>query len=481
MVAALAINLAHAWTAGEGTTLTAFGEQQQPCANAAGINWCGGENPRRGVTGLGFLDTDRLVVARMNGSIEIYNYTTQEQLSTHDIQANMNNLPGEAGLTGMSVYGGDIYFSHNYYSAPLDTYGVAIRKLDAHGAFTLLYHLEGGNLGANAHNLHGPYIAHVGDSDTPVLIAPFGDLNSASTATDATTDAGKVLIMHLDGSMLDKQTFDTGHPNNMHLAYGNRNMFQISCLPATHDPHKRCLWSENGNAMQRLVFTSLLGGGALDLKWRGDDSTAWLNMVDPINGAGAVLHSQNDESCVFTTIMPELTTTGDIVFVKSCTGGSGEGRQVTVQKIANVMAAQPALIQLGVLMQSEASTASSPMATAVVPEADGELVIGDVFEGNLFVAENNLLKPSEYTIAVGTPVTQVESFCTTRPEWRFVNFAFAAAYVLNTIVIVIWARFALHRYEKLSEEYECNPVIFLCITALCTLVVATVFQHIVTT
>jgi hypothetical protein len=340
----------------------------------------------------------------------------------------------------MSVYNNSIYFSLNSYNPSQRTYIVAVHKIDRNGQVTVLYHKSDAGYGVNAHNIHGPYIAFVGSGhDIPVLLVPFGDLFTPGNTHDSSTDAGKVLIMDLNGHAIGKDVFDTGHGNNMHLAYGNRNMFQVTCLNYQQDRYRRCVWSENGNSVQRLVFTSLLGGNSVDLKWTGDDSIAWLNMQDTTTGSSAVLHSRLDTSCVYLTILPELTDRNEIVFLESCTGS----RVMTLKKIVNLYGAQPAVVEVQTILTSKITTASAPMASALVPGDTGQVVVGDVYTGDLYTVSNPMLKYENYRRAQGTLLTQVTSHCSKRPTWKVVYLITGCVVFVQWITItcdILWNR-----------------------------------------
>lgn len=421
------------WSLAPSTTATQLFEKHPACTAPAGLNWCGGDR-RAGVTGLTFVDKHTLALARLNGTLERYNYTTGQLIDAHHFQLNVDELAAETGMTGLSAYNGDVFFSLTTFHANESNYGVAVKKMSSTGHVTTLYHKIDKAFGANAHNMHGPYVAAVGEGH-PVLLVPFGDLNSPSTASDPTKDAGKVLIMNLDGSELRRDVFDTGHPNNMHLAYGNRNMFQVTCLSRDLDRLGRCLWSENGNYLQRLVFASLLHGGGIDLQWKGDDNRQWLNMHDPLTKSAAVLHTRVDTSCVFLAVMPRLTVRGELVFVESCTGSEGKGRTVSLKKIVNMHAAQPAVVFVQNILTSNTTTASSPMAMALVPGDKGQLVVGDVFTGNVYEISNPILTYSNYKNSLHTDISQVSSFCESRPSWNFVYVMCSTIAIIQYLVV----------------------------------------------
>ena len=230
---------------------------------------------------------------------------------------------------------------------------------------------------------------------------PFGDLNDASyTVNNPDNDYGKILLMDFNGDPLDKGTFDTGYPNNLHLAYGNRNMFVLRRLPPGVDSQERFIWGENGNALQRACVLSMLKPDLqLNLQWTGKDDQAWLNMVDPFTGSEAVLFKGGDTSGVwvepFEPSMPNVQQYLPTIFAgdgsglvlhsytQEKSGNALRSRTVNLEVVQNLNdAPQPAgFFIMRRLVWSESTYASAPLATAILPS--GNFLVGDIFTGNL--------------------------------------------------------------------------------------------------
>ena len=239
-------------------------------------------------------DADKLYVARLLGKVTSYTCTIvgsrmvfDDLQTVYDVEIATGKLR-EFGLTGMLCY------ENTYLFLAVTTVSgsqgvVRVDRVDVRdGSVKTIYERTGAELIANAHNLHMGCLFPGLDA----IVVPFGDLNNASKyCNDPSTDFGKVLLMDFDGNTLDKSVFDTGYANNMHLAYGNRNMFTARVLQ-----EGRFAWGENGNSAQRAVVYSLQAAGlSHNLQWtNGRDTPEWLNMVDPATGSQAVLYDGKD-------------------------------------------------------------------------------------------------------------------------------------------------------------------------------------------
>ena len=252
---------------------------------------------------------------------------------------------------------------------------------------------------ANAHNLHGGSTVRIGDRD--FLLLSFGDLNKASKyCQNAAVDFGKLLIMDYDGSPPDRAHFDSGYENAGHLAYGNRNMFEMRQFSPSTDSRERFVWGENGNSVQRCCVYSLLEPGRKhDLGWStGGDTSKWNNLVDPATRSDAVLFSGPDSSgiviepflgseAVFGDKLLPAPPANTSLLLHSYMNGSEDpnrSRGIFLESIANLgNAPQPAgFLSLKKLVWTDNEFASAPLSIAI-HRPTGTFVFGDIFTGNI--------------------------------------------------------------------------------------------------
>lgn len=406
------------------------------CTMPRGVNFCGSHHKNNSIIAVDFVQ-DYLVVGYLEGSVRFFNVTDFSIVHEFNIEGGYGgiNLPHEWGLTGITVDHEEIYLflSYNFNTQSLPGAAIARYEISTQN-ITIIKSWNHIDIIANAHNLHGGITKSI--YDTNVLIVSFGDLNNASYCHNPYVDFGKLLIMDYDGHTLNTTVFDTGHPNNLHLAYGNRNLFHMTCLDKDVDSKERCLWQENGNSYQRMVLTTLLQPGlALDLQWTGTDDTQWLNMNDAFYGNNAVLHFKNDESCVYLTTVN--AGYGQIHFVESCMNTG----KVTLRSIANLnVAPQPALASSSTeLIHVEGTTATAPMATAW----DGHrLIISDVFTGNIYSINTPLFLETPQLEFAWTPCEEKEVLSS------LILAAVIAAMISALISTVTTACLCVHKTKK---------------------------------
>ena len=373
------------------------------CGNKSG-NYCVNA-PHNQIVSIGTRPNGtELVVARLFGNVQTYSYTEQDGFGDAVDIANINIDPGlakEFGLTGIVVTDQYIFCA---VTTLTDTTTIAkITRIDKNRVQTDIYTVSDPRINANAHNLHAGCTTMLRSKKTStlfsVLLMPFGDLNKVNeTCYNPDNDFGKLLMMDMDGNMISKEDYDTGYPNNMHLAYGNRNMFTIRQLPSTHDTQQRFVWGENGGSVQRAcVFTLNKPEQRYNLQWSGIDDDSWTNMYDTVTGSQAVLYHGEDSSGIWVEPLnhdsyavlkyfpKQYVKSGNSLVLHSyMSKGKQRSRCVNVELIQNLNTApQPAgYAILKTIIWSENDFVSSPMALALLP--DGTFVVSDVFTGNLY-------------------------------------------------------------------------------------------------
>lgn len=372
-------------------------------------------------------DTRCVFVLRLLGAVTMYeademgSFASSKPAQVYQVEAVDVNGMREFGATGMcSSLHFDI-FSQNFKdrylflaiqtAAPYgdDVTGVArILRLDVSAGratkglvrvkTTIIYERTDPDILANAHNLHaGVAFDFTTENDNTYegLIMPFGDLFKASTYCEHKEhDYGKLLLMDYDGNSFSKSVFDTGYENNMHLAYGNRNMYQLARVE--NDPLRRFTWSENGNSIMRTCFMTLATPRQrYHLGWtKAVDTTRWRTIVDPVTGKAAVLYTGYDSAGVWTTVLdgmpsyvPQPLENSAYVLVSymaSKNSRETRSKRINLHAIQN-FSAQPSmeLVETVVERSPTQKAASAPM--AVVLTSNG-FVFGDVFTGNLYEA-----------------------------------------------------------------------------------------------
>lgn len=365
------------------------------CGNSIPDNYCRDDLPNM-VSSMA-LKGDELYVARLGGKVTRYVFE-EDAWTGPELVKDLALTQGSAREIGADMAASEdfesdrtLFVSHTSllangnYTASIERW-----KLDVAGKpseVSTIYSRTGPEVGANAHNLHLLTTAAV--SGEKVVLAAFGDLNRASIIRDPSHDYGKVLLMDYEGGALPKSRFDTGYPNNMHLAYGNRNLYRAARLLG--DP--RYAWGENGNAYERSVVYSLLSPKrAHDLAWSGMDDAGWLEMNDPSTGSAAVLYRGNDQGGIW--VEPYLDRGNGVNLVLHSYMASDltpmdetsllRYRTLNLEYIGNLDAPQPAGFQvIEQLAYVRGEGVSSPMA-AVVHRSTGDVLFGDVFTGNLY-------------------------------------------------------------------------------------------------
>ena len=293
------------------------------------------------------------------------------------------------------------------------------------GASTIIYERVGPEIAANAHNLHGGMTTTLPGGQEALVIS-FGDLNDYRYGSNPNVDYAKILLMDYDGNAFNKTIFDTGWPNNMHLAYNNRNMLMMRRLASNVDPNERVMWGENGNSYQRAALYSLMTPGqAHDLKWNdGTDNQDWLRMNDPVTGANAVLYSDVDTAGVW--VEPFASTEAAYAacsipigthyalhsYMSPEPGTGARIRTLNLEYMANLMGApQPAgYLVIETLARATTSATSAPMAVTIHPPS-GDVVFFDVFNGNGFH-----LHFKDLASLIENPQVQATG-CTADPQW----------------------------------------------------------------
>jgi len=382
------------------------------CGNKFGANYCQNDGANQVIDVSFDKNASHLLVSRLGGKITVFDVDRDLVFTNERVVANINVDSGSArefGLTGVIV-------AQNYIIAAVTTVdgdeGVAsLIRFDVDSDFkvitrTTIREWRDPILKANAHNLHGGVML-MGYED--VFVVSFGDLNRAKFCNDPSVDYGKILIMDKDGNAPDQGVFRTGYSNNMHLAYGNRNMFSMAQLPASIDTSQRFVWGENGNALQRACVYSLAAQETRhNLQWAtGQDTNDWIQMTDPVTGSDAVLFVGPDTSGVVVSTFQgneQLMTSkkylppmnrGTVYLLHSYIQNkpdSDRNRAIFLEYIANLgTAPQPAgFTILKKLVWTSNPYASAPMATAIHP-VTGDFVFGDVFSGNVVLAR--FIKP----------------------------------------------------------------------------------------
>jgi hypothetical protein len=202
-------------------------------------------------------------------------------------------------------------------------------------------------------------------------------------------------------------------------------MLQLTRLPKAVDPKQRCLWGENGNLSQRACLYSLLSPTKQhDLEWGGNDNTDWFNLVDPQVGGDAVLFSDADSAGVwvsayegheksFQTGFPTLVGKSGVAvclhsYMASKPTLPERSYSVNLEYVDNLDGPQAAGMGYSQpLFRATSEYVSAPMSTCI-HRATGEVIVADVFNGNLF--KMSFREPFEHVFSTGGVLrTKVES------------------------------------------------------------------------
>lgn len=390
----------------------------------------------------------------------------KQELTGYNPNISSDNMK-EFGLTGMLVNDDYIFTAVTTINKELKTGIAKITRIsytvDENSPQSVIlnnetdiYVREGSEIKANAHNLHLGCFTKLGDKDWTFLIVPFGDLNQASKyCYNKSVDYGKLLIMDEDGYVPNKDYFDTGFDNNMHLAYGNRNMFQLTQLSKDVDSMERFVWGENGDTTQRVCIMTLnVPYQRYDLQWSGDgDTQDWLSMSDPVTGSSAVLWSDVDTAGVWTTSIPpgagyifDDIDAGVAIVLRSYMASKDSlpdrSRSLNLEYISNLNdAPQPAGLGFTTpLIQSDNDYVSSLMSSSIHPTT-GDIFVSDVFTGNIIQLRLQASFPYRYSVGNINQVTRITPF-----------YMFIIIGVLVTIILIFMV--AMLRQKNTIRKYR---------------------------
>jgi hypothetical protein len=406
-----------------------------------------------------------LIVARLLGEITYYIHKSADEIIGPYDLVNINVDFGgiaEFGLTGVNFSttfdsDGYIFFGYNTVQGVgesrvgvgrVERYKLTIDNTNA--SITdkkVIYERTGSDLLAAAHNLHLATAINIKNQN--FIIISYGDLNKASKfCQNSEVDFGKLLIMDSDGSSPKTSVYDTKHDNNMHFAYGNRNLFKLYQIPKDIDKKERFIWMENGNGNQRgCIYNFMDQTQSHNMEWtNGAEVNKWVQMTDT-NGSNSVLFFESDTTGVVMSIFnksqslklfPSLDFNSMAVlhtYLSPTHGPPNRTRCISLEYFGNLNnAPQPVgFVHLKKLVWTEENYITSPLATIIHP-ITGNFVFGDIMNGNLYSCK--FISQPVFEIVV--PTNDDNDWASSVPWWFWLIFAIIAVVLLVLFVLLTY-------------------------------------------